>query len=60
MLIQQKTWNLFEDLKAKCTSVAYETLAVNCSGTDNVRIARYVRNADTIDFALACNCMHHK
>jgi len=28
MLIQQKAWNIFKDLKAKCTSVTDETLAV--------------------------------
>jgi hypothetical protein len=37
MRIQQKTWNLFEDLKAKHASVTDETFAV----TDDVRVARY-------------------
>jgi hypothetical protein len=32
MLIQQKAWNVFEDLKAKHTSVTDETLAVTVQG----------------------------
>jgi hypothetical protein len=32
MLIQQKAWNVFEDLKAKRTSVTDETLVVTVWG----------------------------
>jgi len=31
-LIQQKAWNVFEDVKAKCKSVTDETLAVTVQG----------------------------
>jgi len=32
MLIQQKAWNVFEDLKAKRTSVTDEALALTVQG----------------------------